>query len=406
MIRICRPVLSERDGRSRVTADIDVDGQRYPLWVEVEDEFADGLCPDRSDAFLVGLLALAFRGRHDISWEAPVTDLLKEQIEKDFIFTICQNEPQLHPVRLSGPVERPIFKGKTVRGMGLSCGVDCLYTVRNRMLDASLGDRYFLMTDAHMRSTGDTAESAARRFRPLCENGKAFARRLGIPLIVVRSNWGPQAIPGMAVNNCTTYCNCFCALSLQRLFTHYYLASGGPVEDFATRYLKYGFFRTDCSNYDLLSLAAYSTPSLRFQVDGLERRVEKVRALVEWTSCHDFLDVCEMHRRRERGNDTYDCHKCMHTVCEILSVGGMEALELFADVFDVDYVRTHRAEYLAYLICQRLEPTSECGREAWGGRSFEGCGVGTWLKAFGIIARKAVRKLIRHSRPPRSWADI
>ena len=405
MIRIGKPVVIKNSTHTRLSVDVYKDEVLHEFWFEVENRFSFGFCKDRVDAFLVGLLGYAIKNKHDIYCEAPLTNLLKEQIEKDFIDVVCQHQPELHRVKISAPILPPIFKDKVVRGMGLSCGVDCLYTVHNRMLDEALGERYFLMTDAHLRSLKDTEEEASRRFKPLYENGKEFAEKLGIPLVVIKTNWGPLLFSDMAITNSTTYCNCCVALALQNLFTHYYLASGGPIQDFSVRYLKNGLFRTDCSNYDLLSLPAYSTPSLRFIVDGLEERVKKIRTLLTWRECWDNLDVCEMHRQRERGNDTFDCHKCMHTVNEILSQGGMEGLENFSRVFDVDYVKKHRAEYLAYLICQRIE-RSEVGLESWGGRAREGCNILDYIKAFWLIGRKFFKKFLPKRTRPIKWIDI
>ena len=406
MISIGVPKISMSEGWTRLSSEVEVGLYRCNLWIEVENRFANGLCSDRVDAFVVGLLAYAFKYNHDITSEAPITDFLKEQLSKDFIDVVCQHQPDVYHVKLLGPVVGSLYKDNVVRGMGLSCGVDCLYTVHNRMLDSSLGERYFLMTDAHLKSKRDTESSAAMRFRPLYENGREFANKMGIPLIVARTNWGEWALPGLQLENNTTYCNCFAALALQNLFTHYYLASGGPILDFANKYIKNGIFNTDCSNYDLLALSAYSTPSLRFIVDGLEERVKKIRTLIDWPDSWNNLDVCEMHRQHAHGNDTYDCHKCMHTVNEILSVGGMAALEKFGRTFDVDYVRKHRDEYLAYLICQRIE-RSEVGMEAWKGRAREGCSILDYLKACCLIVRKLIRKfLIRRSGVPTRWIDI
>lgn len=404
LLTIGKPEVSSADGWTRLSVPISLGEKHSNLWVQVEDQYAHGLCADRVDGFVVGVLSYAIKNRLDIAFEAPITNLLKEQLQRDFIDVVCQQEPQLYHVKLTGETIAPIYKQKVVRAMGLSCGVDCLYTVHHRMLNAE-GERYFVMSDAHLRSRQDTVESAARSFRSLYENGREFAEKLGIPLIVVRTNWGNDVLPGLIIDNNTTYCNCFVALVLQNLFTHYYLASGGPVRDFATRYLKNGFFKTDCSNYDLVALGAYSIPAIRFIVDGLDERVTKIQDLLSWSECWDNLDVCEMHRRRARGNDTYDCHKCMHTVCEIMSQEGMEGLEKFSKVFDVDYVRAHRAEYLAYTICQRVE-RSEIGLEIWKGRAREGCTVWDYIHAMYIIVRKQIRKFIRNKPAPRSWADI
>lgn len=405
MIKLGIPVLARHDGCSRLSVPLEMDNEPSSLWVEVESKYEHALCLDRLDGAVVALLNYAMRHHQDICFSAPITNLLKEQIEKDFLDVLCQQQPDVYKVKLIGPTIAPIYKQSTVRAMGLSCGVDCLYTVHNRMLSDTDGERYFLMTDAHLRSKSDSDEMAERRFKPLYENGKEFADRLGVPLVVVRTNWGERALKGLDIHKCTTFCNACVALSLQNLITHYYIASGGPVVDFSTRYLADGFFETDCSNYDLITLPAISTPSLRFIVDGLERRLSKISVLLDWPECWDNLDVCEMHRRRDRGNDTYDCHKCMHTVCEILSVGGIAGLQKFGKVFDVDYVKAHRSQYLAYLICQRLE-RSECGLEAWTKQFRRECRFIDYPCAVYWIVRKVVRKIIRQNNVVQKWIDI
>lgn len=407
MIKIGHPRNVEDNDCSRVEADIFLGGQKVGiLRLEVPIEFAEGLCYDRSDCFVVGLLGYALKHGHDITFDAPITDMLKDSIEHDFVDVVCQHQPTIHHTRLFGQTITPIHKNAEVRAMGLSCGVDCLFTVKRRMLDPSLGDRYFFMTDAHMQSREQDEDAMARRFEPLRQNAEEFAKKMGIPLIVARTNWGPCLLDDLTIINNTTFCNCFAALAMQNLFSRYYLASGGPVVDFAARYLKNGMFNTDCSNYDLLSLGAFSTPSLRFIVDGLEERVKKIESLLEWPDCWDNLDVCEKHYDGHVGNGTFDCHKCMHTVNEILSVGGIEALERFKKTFDVEYVKQHRDEFLAYLVCQRIEK-SEVGMEAWNGRAREGLQVTDYARAAYWIVRKTIRKLWRNKAGrARRWVDI
>lgn len=406
MIRIGKPDVQKVGERYRISASVSVnDVNPRALWLEIDSRYSAGLCADRVDGFVVGLLGFALRFKHDIIFDAPITDVLKDSIEHDFLDVICQNEPQIYRVKLFGPTISPIYPRAVVRAMGLSCGVDCMYTVHNRMLDDSLGERYFFMTDAHMQFAKETESEKNTRFQPLYQNARVFAEKMGIPLIIATTNWGPILLKGLSIDNSTTYCNCFAALMMQNLFSHYYLASGGPVKDFSTRYLKNGFLRTDCSNYDLISLSAFSTPALRFVVDGMEARVDKVRSLLEWPMCWDNLDVCEMHHGGSVGNGTFDCHKCMHTVNEIMAVGGIDGLEKFSKVFDVDYVKTHRSEFLAYLICQRIE-CSEVGKEVWRGRAREGCGVCDYIRALYIIIRKAIRKMLRKNVCAKRWVDI
>jgi hypothetical protein len=384
---------------------LDVDGDVKPFWIEVKGEYSSGLVVDRVDGFVVGLLGYALKYGHDIRCEAPITNVLKDSIAHDFIDVVCQHQPEIYHVRLIAPTITPIHKSNVVRATGLSCGVDCMYTVHNRMLDDGLGSRYFYMVDAHMQSRNQSEADKRKRFKPLLNNAEAFAAKLGIPLVVASTNWGPLLLDKLTIENNTTYCNCFAALCMQNLFNIYYLASGGPIRDFAVKYLKNGLFKTDCSNYDLLSLSAFSTPALKFIVDGLEKRVDKIKTILSWSDCWDYLDVCEMHHDGLMGNGTFDCHKCMHTVNEIMAVGGIDGLHKFKKVFDVDYVISHRAEYLAYLICQRLE-RSEVGMETWDGLARQGCSGADYIKALGYIIRKAIRKLTANHHSARKWIDI
>lgn len=369
MINIGSPRIVNTKNGVKLLARVSVDDKSSDdLWVEVSEEYRTALCADRVDAFVVGLLNLAIKGHHDITFEAPITSTLKDSIEHDFLDIICQNEPNLYHVKLVGPTIAPVFKDKLVRAAGCSCGVDSLYTIKRRMLCADdLGDRYLVVTNSHITCYGGRDdEDVQYRFDYLKSNAESLAQELGISCIVIDTNYELNNIKGLTVGNCTTYCNCFCALALQNLFSHYFMASGGPVCDFAERYLKNGFFGADCSNYDLLSTQAFSVPDLKFVVDGLGKRIDKVKALISWPYSWRHLDVCMRHNSRGLGvpNGTFDCDKCVHTINEIWAAGGDDALLKYKDVFDVEWAINHRSKYLADLMHTRIRGL-ETGRELW-----------------------------------------
>ena len=67
MITIAKPIVEKQNGGGvRMSANVDVDGIKTPLWVEVPEEYGDYLCAERSDAFLLGLLHYALEFGHDI----------------------------------------------------------------------------------------------------------------------------------------------------------------------------------------------------------------------------------------------------------------------------------------------------------------------------------------------------
>lgn len=389
MIEIGKLRISSKGDRARLSADIVVDGVSRELWFEVEQKYGEYLCTERSDAFVVGILPLAFKTRQDISFVTAITDQLKDQLEHDFIDVVCQHQPTLYHVKLTGKTASPHYKTIEMVGTGVSCGVDSLFTIKRRLVEFD-GKKFLLLNNMT-----DPDESLAVRFDCLRRNAHSFAADAGIELIVSDSNYC-GGIPGLCAEGCTTYCNLFSVLSLQKLFSRYFIASGGPIRDF-NFYLQKGMFGTDCSDYDLLTLSACSTSSCRFIVDGLEERIKKVQALIDWPLAWNHLDVCFRHADGKDGNGTYDCPKCMHTIVEILVAGGMSALEKFAPVFDVKYVKAHMEEYLADLIRIRMQNT-EYGNELWPLRKRAGFSSADYLKAMVIVIRKALRKVLRFGR--------
>ncbi len=386
MIKVNIVKVSSSNGRKRLSAEVIVDDLSYGLWFEVEEKYGQYLCDERSDAFVVGLLPLAIKTRQDIYFVTPITDQLKDQLEHDFIDVVCQHQPELHRVRLVGNVAAPLCKASETIGTGVSCGVDSLFTIKRRLIEHT-GNKFLFLTNQ-----ADMDDSRYVRFDCLKRRASSFAADAGIELIVGDTNYS-GGVPGLCTEGCTTYCNLFSVLALQKLFSRYFIASGGPIRDF-NFYLQNGMFGTDCSDYDLLTLSACSTSSCRFIVDGLEERIKKVQALIDWPLAWNHLDVCFRHADGKDGNGTYDCPKCMHTVVEILVAGGMPALEKFSAVFDVEYVKAHMEEYLADLIRIRMQNT-EYGNELWPLRKRAGFSSSDYLKAMVIVIRKALRKVLR-----------
>lgn len=393
MIKIGKITKTIRGGLARVAAPITIDAATYDLWYEVPDKYANALCADRSDAFVAGLIPLALKKREDISYESPLTWEIYDSVRHDFIDVLCQHQPELYSVRLLGPTCPSLKKSEIVCGTGVSCGVDSLFTIKRRLVNADGNKKYLLLNNMTDEDKASGISSRAHRFSVLKHNAECFAADAGIELIIGDSNYTSGEIPGLMAEGQTTFCNLFCVLSLQNLFTRYYVASGGPVRDFGL-YIRNGIFNTDCSNYDLLTFTAFSTSSCKFLVDGLEDRVKKMEYICNWPLTQRYLDVCFVHPEGVSGNGTYDCPKCMHTVVEVLSQGGLPLLEKFHAVFDVDYVRSHMHQYLADVMRVRLTG-HEYGRELWPLRGKMGFSYFDYVKALWIVGKKIVKKCIR-----------
>jgi len=398
MISISKPRFETQDDRSRIIADITIDGNRHVLWYQVPQRYERGLCVDRGDAFVAGLLYFAMKYGHDITSEAPLTGELKDGIEQDFLGVVCEYLPGEKPyhVKITSEVCAPILKERQVCATGISCGVDSLQSVKTRLVDSKLaqrGDRYLVINQMHGALRDESSENHAALWERLRNQAEAFSDEAGIPLIVGETNYNAGAIPGLSFELAPSFGNLFCILSMQNLYTDYYLASGGPLDSFADG-IRGGIYSVDPDDYDVLTLSAMSTRSLKLVSTGLTRRAEKLRMIQDWDLAQKHLDVCHVHAVDSTINGTYDCPKCMHTVVELMSIG---ALDKFDRVFDVSYVKAHRSEYLAELMRRRLRGV-QTAKEVWPYRRQMGFVWSDYLPASVIVIRKLLQKVMRRNR--------
>lgn len=74
------------------------------LYFDFERKYEEYLCPERSDAFVMGLLSSAMENGYDIEFETPMTDRLFYQMNDDYLPMMAKynaNFP-VYDVRLSG----------------------------------------------------------------------------------------------------------------------------------------------------------------------------------------------------------------------------------------------------------------------------------------------------------------
>lgn len=398
MIKIGKIKKATAGGKTRLSANICIDGENYPLWYEVDEDYGFALCDERSDAFVTGLLLYAIMRRQDISFETPMTDELKTSIEQNFLLAVWDYNKEVYRIKLSGPVAPVLRKEKVARLSGISCGVDSLFTVIRRMVEELTGDASNYLAIFNHHGTVGKPDSVqpeserARRFAGIVARAKAFSKETKIPLIVGDTNYNSGEVPGLISEGNATFVNMFCALCMQNLFTHYLLASAGGVGEFGY-YLRKGFYTTIHENYDLLTTAAFSTQSMRITVDGLVTRDGKIKYLADKPLAHKYLDVCLLHKDGVARNGTNDCPKCMYTILELMALGD-GVLDRFSAVFDVDYVKSHKYVYLADMI-RGLMQKSLYAEQCWPRRHVMGFTWKDYLKAGIIVGRKIIKKILR-----------
>lgn len=395
MITIKPPQVEIKNGKARLQADLSIDGELHPLWIEVEEKYGQYLCHERGDAFVLGLLHYAMRYGHDIKCEAPMTARLYEQLTEQFLPALykinkfkdrCDNNKIRggYAVRIEAPladeVEHPT--GGTAVGSGVSCGVDSLHVFAKHpeITHGCIWHAYGVVAD-------ETKERKERSWQNVSTRAKQFCEYTGRELVVVDTNFDRGCVDGLQWDGMTTYGNLFCVLALQKLWSKYYIASGYDIDDFRLT----GVPASDPAHYEWVLFQICSMRNISIRMDGVaQNRVEKVRDLIDYEPAKKFLSVC--HEITEDGsNCNHYCAKCMRTMLDLDALG---ALDEFKNVFDVAYYKEYFHEYLAELYRGYLQHNNFAVelKPYFRNRHYP---LKTQLAAARIVLSKAIKKVLR-----------
>ena len=339
MVKIGSIGIEHTGGLSRITADISVNGKVAPLWFEVDEKYAAYLCPERCDAYVLAVLHYAMRYGHDIECDVPMTDRLHEQLVGQFLPAFFKaNAGHCHAVRIKCPVAPEVVhpeSEKPVVATGVSCGVDSLHVFAGHS-EITHG----CIWNGHGRNWDETDEKRNQTWLALVDMAKRFAQHMGIELVIGNSNFDHGCIPEMMWDGMTTNGNLFCVFALQKLWSKYYIAS-----DCAADIFKFNIsLSEDPAHYEFFLFPFVTLPRLQILMDGADcKRIEKIRDLVDFEPARKFLNTC-WRLSDDHHNCSHECPKCIRTMLGLWIHG---ALDGFSGVYDVDYFKSHKAEYLA-----------------------------------------------------------
>lgn len=339
MIKIGSIEVFHAAGQARMTAEISVNGKSAPLWFEVEERYADYLCPERCDAYVLAVLHYAMRYGHDIECAVPMTDRLYEQLVGQFLPAFYKaNAGHCHSVQIRCPLAPEVEhseQGKPVVATGVSCGVDSLH-VFARHPEITHG----CIWNGHGRNWDETDDKRNQTWLALVDLAKRFTQHMGIELVIGNSNFDHGCIPEMMWDGMTTNGNLFCVFALQKLWSKYYIAS-----DCAADIFKFNIaLSEDPAHYEFFLFPFVTLPRLQILMDGADcRRIEKIRDLVDFEPAQKFLNTC-WRLSDDHHNCSHECPKCIRTMLGLWIHG---ALDRFSGVYDVPYFRAHLAEYIA-----------------------------------------------------------
>ena len=307
---------------------------------------------------MVGILRYAMANGYDIKCDAPVGEDLLYNLTRYLIPSLAKYGEGLHATQIHAVPDPSELSNFGAVGTGASLGIDSLYSIINHL---NSGFKYHDLTHLVLNNVGayDPVRGVGQ-FDWKLNNAKRFADEIGLPLIEVNSNIA-DILSGWNCyyfNLTHSYCNAFAVLALQKFFKIYYYSSCG--HDFSYFSL-FHINDHDSSDYDLLSLPCFSSQHLRFYPDGgAQSRVEKTRDVVSFPLSRNFLHVCT----DDRGPNCGQCSKCKRT---LVTLDALDALYDFSKVFNVDYYKAHRSEYIQWLLMNELRH----GRNTFTGEAYD-----------------------------------
>lgn len=344
MIRIYQGHVTESEGMSTLSTEIDIDGDKKDVLISVESEYGKYLSPERADYALVGMLPYAFRNRHDIICEAPVTDELLYNIQEVLMPTFIYSDPRVYSTKIQAeiapaldklPVENA-FNGGV--GTGISCGVDSFYSTLKH-LNSKYPSRklthlcIFNNGSLHHYSRKNLELNAQKVF----ERAEVVATKLNLPLIKLDSNFRTVLEQGHLLTH--TYLDALAIYAMQKLWRVYYYSSSHSFWEFSLQ----NNMDVAPGRFEPFLLDCFSTSALKIISSGSEvSRNEKTEFIADNPIVQKYLHVCTRRISRNCGQ----CTKCMRT---LLALDALNKLDNFrGSLFDIDDYLKNR-EHTAYI---------------------------------------------------------
>lgn len=342
MITIGTPYVEINKENARLICDISFSSsnESIPIWIEVNHEYVQYLCDERSDAFLILLLPLAMQRSEDITCKTPVTEELLYNITTYLIPSLAKHSEQLYATKIYAS-NAPCLKNHGSVGTGCSCGIDSFHVIANQLNppypSLKLTHLCLFYTIIHNKKNDAIFQKQLKR-------SSRVAAELDLPLVVCNSNCYQVVPVPEHFNFLHTFSSMFVVFSLQKLWkTYFYASTGYDFSHFSIKNAE----NTDCGFYDLLTLSCLSTSNLKlYSEGGAENRMEKTCLIADSSIAQKYLKVCN-----DNADNCGKCGKCMRTMLSLDTTG---KLDKFRAVFDVDYYRSHQEEYLYWLFKQHV----------------------------------------------------
>lgn len=328
------------------------DGNNETITVDVTEKLQSYLTADRIDFVVVGLLCFAINHGYDFESHLPITEDLYYNLNVQLIDILAVN-PGGHRTKINAPVCPAIQERGGIVATGISCGVDCFYTIathsgENVPKANRLTDLCFFDAGSHETGKSDGSSRALYEGRlSLC---KRFAEENNYGFLYINSDIykiiDKYAARGYSHLENHTFMALACIYAVQKGLSKYYYSAGYSYTEFHCSKDKTDY-QLDSAYYDLLTLTACSVTGLQFSSIGASLdRLEKTKVIADYKPAFNYLNVCV----NTVENDS-KCFKCVRTM---LTLNALGKLDKFKNVFDVKCFKNHLSEYLGQLYIEAV----------------------------------------------------
>lgn len=327
-IYIEKPYIEKMKDKSRLCARCHIDNFiNEVVWYEVDSEWERYLCYERADAFVLNFLMYAMENQLDIISEAPMSEKLHYQLTGYFIPSVSKWVEMYQPIDIDAPVSSQNLNLANAVGTGMSGGVDSFYTVYKHLDIRNIAYRLTHLTFFNAGASGEYGGARARTiYQQRIDWIRSAANEFGLPLVTVDTNIN-EILMEVHVYTVTNRALAM-VLALQKLFSVYYWSS-------ARSFIEFEFDVIDMELYDLLNIHCFSTEEVSFYNCGGETlRIDKEEYISQFDLPRKKLNVC-----LASATNCSRCDKCKRTMMGLYTIG---KLDLYKDVFDLDYFYAHK----------------------------------------------------------------
>ncbi len=330
------------------------------LWFSAPAAYAEYLCTERSNAFVMAMLWYGMITGSDIRFEAPLSERLYDGLTQRLVPALMGKDGA---IRLEGPVSsEPIACAGGVL-TGMSCGVDSLYTLRcYDRPDAPEGmqlthlayydSNYLLPFLDPPYDVRQIYREEEEIFSHIIDHAYIIAAHHDLPLILMRSNLEEDFYRGGKIYS-SMYRFLACTLALEHLYGTYISSSSGHDSDLIEASLT-----VPTQHYEGLICDCCRTETLHYMNSDVVSRPEKLEALADDADARKYLLVCFNTGKQEKNCGR--CYACMKTMIPLDVMG---KLDRFEACFDLDKYDREREEVFESLVLFSQRPEASSARE-------------------------------------------